>query len=107
MGQRAIMEEGEVGTLLSGGAAADLAAYHLWRVCCTIPEGPADLPVDTVLPLHANLDLLNFVSFNKGCYIGQELTARTKHRGAVRKRFFSVFAEKDCDPQVHLDSLEL
>lgn len=38
------------------------------------------------IPLECNLDLLNYISFNKGCYIGQELTARTKFKGLVRKR---------------------
>merc|ERR1712150_148592 len=71
-----------------------------------VPEGPADLPVDVMLPLHGNLDLLNFVSFTKGCYVGQELTARTKHRGAVRRRLFSVMSAAS-NPQGFLDSLEL
>ena len=31
-----------------------------------------------------NLDLLNYISFSKGCYVGQELVARTKHKGLVR-----------------------
>lgn len=38
------------------------------------------------IPLECNLDALNGVSFDKGCYLGQELTARAKHRGTVRKR---------------------
>merc|ERR1712060_387742 len=64
-------------------------------------------PADSALPLHANLDILNFISFSKGCYIGQELTARTKHRGAVRKRFFTVLATEDKNPQAFLDGLAL
>jgi len=91
LGHRAVLEEPAAAAAL-GEAALDLDAYHHWRVCCAVPEGPTDLPVDSVLPLHANLDLLNFISFNKGCYVGQELTARTKHRGAVRRRFFSAVA---------------
>lgn len=35
-----------------------------------------------------NLDLLNAVSFEKGCFVGQELTARVHHRGLVKKRLF-------------------
>ena len=38
------------------------------------------------MPLECNLEGLNAVSFEKGCYVGQELTARTHHRGVVRKR---------------------
>lgn len=59
------------------------------------------------MPLHGNLDLLNFISFSKGCYVGQELTARTKHRGAVRRRFFSVVAAAEGDPHGLLTGLGL
>ena len=45
-----------------------------------------------VLPIESNLDLLNAVSFSKGCYIGQELTARTHFRGVVRKRLLPIVA---------------
>ena len=38
------------------------------------------------IPLECNLDLLNYISFTKGCYVGQELVARTKHKGLIRKR---------------------
>eukprot|EP00931_Biecheleriopsis_adriatica_P012392 TRINITY_DN113530_c0_g1_i1.p1 TRINITY_DN113530_c0_g1~~TRINITY_DN113530_c0_g1_i1.p1 ORF type:complete len:352 (-),score=78.97 TRINITY_DN113530_c0_g1_i1:12-1067(-) len=92
MGHRAILESSCKDAHSQDIPTSDLEDYHLWRLRCAVPEGPADLPVDQILPLHANLDLLNFVSFNKGCYVGQELTARTKHRGAVRRRFFSVLA---------------
>ncbi len=40
------------------------------------------------IPIECNLDLLNYISFTKGCYVGQELTARTKFKGIVRKRVF-------------------
>ena len=43
------------------------------------------------LPLECNLDLLGGISFEKGCYLGQELTARTKYRGKVRKRVLPFF----------------
>ena len=38
------------------------------------------------IPLEMNLDLLNYISFTKGCYIGQELIARTHFKGQIRKR---------------------
>ena len=46
--------------------------------------------VDGVIPLECNLDWLNGVVFDKGCYLGQELTARTHYRGLLRKRCFPV-----------------
>jgi hypothetical protein len=47
-----------------------------------------------------NLDALNAVSFTKGCYVGQEVTARMKHRGLLKRRLFRVSFE-------HLDSLSI
>mmetsp|Transcript_6079 Transcript_6079/g.19177 ORF Transcript_6079/g.19177 Transcript_6079/m.19177 type:complete len:309 (-) Transcript_6079:22-948(-) len=42
------------------------------------------------IPLNCNLDYLNGVAFDKGCYLGQELTARAKFRGEVRRRLMPV-----------------
>ncbi|GAA5975763.1 hypothetical protein JCM11641_005866 [Rhodosporidiobolus odoratus] len=59
------------------------AHFQLHRLVHGIPEGPADFPA---LPLEANIDFMNGVDYRKGCYVGQELTARTHHKGVVRKR---------------------
>ncbi|KAH9331451.1 hypothetical protein KI387_003559, partial [Taxus chinensis] len=42
------------------------------------------------IPLEYNLAGLNAISFEKGCYVGQELVARTHHRGVIRKRILPV-----------------
>ena len=44
----------------------------------------------SAVPLEYNLDGLNAISFTKGCYVGQELVARTHFRGIVRKRLMPV-----------------
>ena len=77
----------------SGGSDADFrrgsahvseaAAHRRLRYALGVAEG-AELV--GLLPLECNLAGLNAVSFEKGCYVGQELTARTHHRGVVRKR---------------------
>lgn len=70
----------------------DEAYYRLHRYRQGLPEGCLDLPADghSLMPFEANGDWLRALSFNKGCYIGQELTARTRHLGVVRKRIMPV-----------------
>ncbi len=56
------------------------------RIAAAVPEGPIDLIPERALMLEAGLDLLEAVDFSKGCYIGQEVTARTHYRGLVKRR---------------------
>ncbi|KAF5271806.1 hypothetical protein FQA39_LY18821 [Lamprigera yunnana] len=64
--------------------------YRWFRYNLGIGEGINDLPIDNSFPLEANCDYLHGVSFHKGCYVGQELTARTHHTGVVRKRLMPL-----------------
>lgn len=72
----------------------DEAGYHESRLQWGIPEGPQDLPPGNCFPLESNLVFMNGVSFSKGCYLGQELTARTHHTGVTRKRIMPLVFEK-------------
>jgi folate-binding protein YgfZ len=65
------------------------AAYHAHRLAHGVPEG-ADFGADRMFALDADLDELHAIDFAKGCYVGQELTARMKHRGTARKRLLFV-----------------
>jgi hypothetical protein len=78
-------------------AAATEAAYHAHRLDLGIPES-ADFGTDKMFALDAGLDELHAVSFTKGCYVGQELTARMKHRGTARKRLLTITAATDLPP---------
>ncbi len=68
--------------------------WQKWRICNGIPEGAADLTPNRALMLEAGLDKLAAVDFKKGCYVGQEVTARTHYRGLVKRRLFPVSAPK-------------
>lgn len=68
----------------------DAKFYNVQRYIHGVPEGPAEMPPYGTLPLEANIDLYGGIDFKKGCYIGQELTIRTKHTGVVRKRILPV-----------------
>jgi folate-binding protein YgfZ len=64
--------------------------YHLRRYMTGIPEGPLEIPRESALPMEVNIDLSHGIDFKKGCYVGQELTIRTKHTGVVRKRILPI-----------------
>ena len=70
--------------------AVDFAAYDRHRLALGIPDGSRDLVPEKSILLEAGFDELNGVDWQKGCYVGQELTARTKYRGLIKKRLFPV-----------------
>ena len=77
------------------------AALHLVRA--GLPTLDATLS-DAFLPQELNLDLLAGVSFNKGCYPGQEIVARVKFRGTVKRRVerFALYSRALPPPGVRL-----
>lgn len=66
--------------------------WQIQRIGLGIPEGATDLTPNRALMLEAGLENLAAVDFKKGCYIGQEVTARTHYRGLVKRRLFPVTA---------------
>lgn len=76
-------------------------AFEEWdrmRLALALPDGSRDLVPEKGILLEAGYDELNGVDWKKGCYMGQELTARTKYRGLVRKRLLTVRYEGDAPP---------
>jgi folate-binding protein YgfZ len=71
-------------------SAEDFNNYQNLRLSLSVPEGSKDMIMDKSIPLEWNMENLNAISWTKGCYMGQELTARTKHVGALRKSIFTV-----------------
>lgn len=86
LGRRLVLPVGEEPNLTLG----TLEDYERHRLSLGIPDGSRDIEVERTLILEANLEPLHGVDFDKGCYVGQELTARMKHRGKVRKRLIPV-----------------
>lgn len=64
----------------------DSTAYQSWRIALGIPDPLLDMEKEKTLLLEAGLDELNSISWDKGCYMGQELTARTKYRALIKRR---------------------
>lgn len=68
----------------------DINEYHYRRICLKIPESEHDLTYEKSIIAEFGFDNLNAVDYTKGCYIGQELTARTHYMGQVRKKIFHI-----------------
>jgi hypothetical protein len=84
LGWRAILPKAALAGL--GG----LAPYEAHRIRLGVPRGGVDFPYADAFPHDANLDLLHGVDFEKGCYVGQEVVSRMRHRGTARKRIVRV-----------------
>lgn len=69
------------------------SAYDLHRLRLGVPDASRDLLPQKSILLESGFEELNGVSFDKGCFVGQELTARTKYRGLVKKRLLPVRVE--------------
>ncbi len=92
----------DLGTRLVGPDAVKFAApfsevtadaYRAYRLSLGVPEGSSDILVDRGFLLENGFDELNGVDWKKGCYVGQELTARTRYRGLVKRRLMAVRIE--------------
>ena len=64
--------------------------YNFYRYTYCIAEGPVEISSGTSLPLEINFDLIGAISFNKGCFIGQEVNARIKWKGLIKKKYVPV-----------------
>jgi tRNA-modifying protein YgfZ len=66
--------------------------YEQLRLEHSVPDGARDFIIERTLLLEAGVDALHGVDFNKGCYVGQEVTARSKFRAQLRKSLAQVRA---------------
>ena len=82
----------------AGFARGSPADYERHRIAMGAPDGSRDMEVGRATLMECGFEALNGVDFEKGCYVGQELTARTKHRGLVRRRLARVALEGPLPP---------
>lgn len=71
-------------------ATASATDFHAHRIALGVPEGGKDYAFGDAFPHEALFDRLHGVSFDKGCYVGQEVVSRMEHRGTARKRVVPV-----------------
>ena len=71
-------------------ADAEAADYDRHRLALGLPDGSRDMATEKSVLLEGGFDELNGVSWSKGCYMGQELTARTRYRGLLKRRLIPV-----------------
>ncbi|XP_012273384.1 putative transferase CAF17 homolog, mitochondrial isoform X2 [Orussus abietinus] len=102
---RANVRHEELAKYLNSSKSAEdnPTSYKAFRYKLGIGEGIEDLPPGKPLPLEINCDYLRGISFHKGCYIGQELTARTHHTGVVRKRLMPIIFHRATDKTFQYD----
>ncbi|WFD34812.1 hypothetical protein MCUN1_001656 [Malassezia cuniculi] len=74
----------------AGPEASTEEAYTIHRILHGVAEGADDIRSGSSLPLESCIDYMNGIDFRKGCYIGQELTARTFFTGVTRKRIVPI-----------------
>ena len=109
-GARLILPAGESAAAFSDLEALGPGDYDSFRLGLGLPDGSRDLVVEKSTLMESGFDELGGIDWHKGCYMGQEVTARTKHRGLVKKRLLPVVIEgtaPDAGTPVTLDGREV
>jgi folate-binding protein YgfZ len=91
-GARAVLEDA-VPLEVRGFRRAEFTAYDAIRLALGLPDSGRDLVAERALLLEYNFEALNGVDFDKGCYVGQEVTTRMKRRALVKKSLVPVAIE--------------
>jgi folate-binding protein YgfZ len=99
-GLRAVLPGGQAAATLgaAGFGQGDIQDYDRLRIRLGLPDGSRDMVVEKSLLLECGFDELNGIDWQKGCYLGQELTARMRYRGLVKKRLLPVTVEGALPP---------
>ena len=73
-----------------GATLVDAEAYETHRIALGVPRGGLDFIYSDTFPHEADMDQLNGVDFDKGCYVGQEVVSRVEHRASARSRVVPI-----------------
>ena len=100
LGARLLLPRGDAAHTLAGMgfAKASREEYDRMRLRLGVPDGSRDLAVEQALLVELGFDELNGIDWQKGCFIGQEITARMKYRGLAKKRLVPVAVEGELPP---------
>lgn len=101
IGARTILPKDQARSIVEelGFSEAPIDAYESHRISLGLPDGSRDMIVEKAILLENGFDELGGVDWDKGCFMGQELTARTKHRGLIKKRLVPVLFEGAPPPE--------
>jgi tRNA-modifying protein YgfZ len=86
---------------LLGAELVESEAYEAHRIASGAPRGGLDFMYGDAFPHETNMDRLNGVDFDKGCYVGQEVVSRMQHRGTARTRTVKIILD-DFSPETGL-----
>ena len=93
-GARAILPRDGIGQLDAAGfERGDAEDYDIHRLVCGLPDGSRDLIVDKSYPMENGFDPLHGIAWDKGCYVGQEMTARMRYRATMKRALLPVEIE--------------
>lgn len=73
--------------------------YDKQRIALGLADSVLDIGSNILFPHEANFDLIHGVSFNKGCYVGQEVVSRMQHRGTARSRILRIVCTPTSPPK--------
>ena len=106
----------DLGLRCLGASPADLSDYTAstaqnwtkFRLSLGVPEGPTEMPPGSIFPMEFGFERMGAIDFQKGCFVGQEVTSRVHRKGSLRKTlhpaFFDTAVPPVGTPVMHEDS---
>nr|WP_255561691.1 folate-binding protein [Pseudohoeflea sp. DP4N28-3] len=79
----------------AAGEHADISAWNRLRIHNAVAESGADFALSDAFPHDVLMDLNGGIDFRKGCFVGQEVVSRMKHRNTARRRLAIVSGAAD------------